>query len=217
MIRLRRQNTGNGLWVMGYCLLPLVVIIVSVIGLTGCGSSMSRVPPIEVWPDMKHQEKFKPQTASGLFADGRSNRPPVAGTVARGHLKDDSVFYTGMEGELYAGKNPLTIDVALLKQGQTKFNIYCTPCHDRAGTGRGIVPTRVPQWLPSDLTDDRIKGFNDGEIFNVITRGRRSMPSYRFQIEEKDRWAIVAYVRALQRASNGTVADVPQELRSDLR
>jgi mono/diheme cytochrome c family protein len=98
-----------------------------------------------------------------------------------------------------------------------KFNTYCSPCHDRTGSGQGIVAIKTPTWQPSNLVDERVRAFNDGELYNVITHGRRSMPSYRFQIAERDRWAVVAYVRALQRAATGTVNDVPQELKAELR
>lgn len=207
----------NGLfWIGGYCALPLLFVIVSTLMLSSC-SGVQRQPPLEVWDDMKRQDKFYPQTESDLFPDHRASRRPVPGTIARGQLKDDSVFFTGKEGDLYAGKNPLPITMDLLRTGQAKFNTYCSPCHDRAGTGRGIVPLRTPTWLPTNLHDDRIKNTSDGDIFNIVSYGRRSMPSYRFQIVERDRWAIVAYVRALQRASSGTIQDVPPELRADLR
>jgi mono/diheme cytochrome c family protein len=98
-----------------------------------------------------------------------------------------------------------------------KFNTYCQPCHDKTGSGQGIVPTRVATWQPSNLTEDRVVQFADGDIFNVITNGRRSMPPYRFQIAVEDRWAIIAYVRALQRAAHGTKAEVPADRAAELQ
>ena len=183
--------------------------------LAGCAGSMSRTSPIEVFPDMDRQGKYKPQTQSSLFADKRGSRMPVAGTVAVGYLKEDDAFYTGIVNEQYIGKNPLKINAETLKLGQTKFNTYCSPCHDRTGHGQGIVGQRS-SWIPANLHEDRARTLVDGELFDVITHGRRSMPPYRFQITERDRWAIVAYVRALQR-TDAKVEDVPQELRSDLR
>ena len=103
---------------------------------------------------------------------------------------------------MYIGRNPLKIDAELLAHGQRRFNTYCSPCHDRTGQGRGVVGQRAI-WIPTNLQEPRVKDMNDGEIFNVITYGRRSMPSYRFQVVDRDRWAIVAYVRALQRTSTG--------------
>jgi hypothetical protein len=187
--------------------------------IAGC-STVQRHPPIEVWDDMDRQGKYKPQgeiPMPDVFADGRAARRPVAGTVARGHLREETPYNTGMENGMYIGKNPVPVTMDLMKLGQTKFNTYCSPCHDRAGSGLGIVPSKAQSWQPSNLLDDRIKGFNDGEIFWVMTNGRRTMPSYRFQITESDRWAIVSYVRALQRASQGSVADVPEAMKAELR
>jgi mono/diheme cytochrome c family protein len=188
---------------------PLMAAIPAVLLLSAC-SSIQRSTPLQVWDDMKHQQKFKAQSPIvGIFADGRSNRLLPDDTVARGHFRDDSPYETGMEGALYVGKMPVPLTPALIRQGQVKFNIYCSPCHDQTGMGHGIVPTRVPSWQPSNLTEDRVVQFADGDIFNVITNGRRTMPAYRFQIVTADRWAIIAYVRALQRAAHGTPEDVP--------
>ncbi len=186
-------------------------ILLALVGL-GCGSNHA---PIEMFTDMRRQPKYLPQEASPLFADGRASRPPVPGTVARGELKEDTVFYTGTRDGDYMA-NPLPLDMPVLKRGQERFNIYCAPCHDRTGEGRGIVAQRS-SWLPANLHDQRIRDMADGQLFDTITHGKRTMPGYRFQVPERDRWAIVAYVRALQRATSGTVNDVPQELRSELR
>ncbi len=212
----RGRNQNGLLWIGGYCALPLAAILLALLLLSGC-SSVQRNPPLQVWPDMKIQEKFMPQRESAVFADFRASRRPPEGAIARGHLTEDTPFYTGMEGDVYVGKNPVPVTMALLKQGQTKFNIYCTPCHDREGLGHGAVPTHVPTWQPANLTDDRIVQFADGDIFNVITNGRRSMPSYRFQVEVADRWAIISYVRVLQRAHHSTANDVPPETQAELK
>lgn len=191
------------------------IITAALIVLAGCAGPQ-RTPPLEVWPDMDRQEKYKAQAPSSLFSDGRSNRRPVEGTVAIGYLKEDESFTTGIDKGMYVGKNPLEVTPELLKRGQQRFNIYCTPCHDRTGQGGGVVPKRAA-WIPTNLMEDRVQTLPDGEIYNVIAQGRRTMPGYRFQIVERDRWAIVSYVRALQRATRGTIDDVPQELRSELR
>jgi len=195
----------------------VVIIAAAVVALAGCGEQ--RNPPLQVWPDMRVQEKFKPQgQTKELFAeDHRHARPTPAGTVARGHMAEDTPYFTGMEGANFTGKNPVAVTLDLLKHGQGKFNTYCSPCHDRAGTGAGIVPQRVPAWQPANLMADRVVQFNDGEIFHIVSNGRASMPSYRAQISVEDRWAIIAYLRALQRASLGKVADVPAEMRSELK
>jgi mono/diheme cytochrome c family protein len=185
--------------------------------LAGC-SGPQRTPPLQVWDDMKVQEKFKPQGETAIFGDDhREARRAPEGAIARGHMTDDSPYNTGMEGAVYTGKNPVPVTMELLKKGQAKFYTYCTPCHDRAGTGQGMVPQRTPSWQPANLTEDRVVQFADGDIFTVITNGRRSMPAYRFQISVEDRWAIIAYVRVLQRASLGNLNDVPAEMRSELK
>jgi mono/diheme cytochrome c family protein len=221
MIRKKHHELESGsqngwLWIGGYCALPLAVILVALLFLSGC-SSVQRFPPLEVWWDMKRQGKFKPQMETDLFADHRMSRRPPEGTIARGHLTEDTPYYTGMEGDLYVGKNAVPITMELLKQGQTKFNIYCTPCHDRTGMGQGIVPTRTPSWQPANLMEDRLVEAADGDIFNVITNGRRSMPAYRFQVAVPDRWAIISYLRVLQRAAHSSMNDVPPEMRAELR
>ncbi len=182
----------------------------------GCARLSTENPPIEIFPDMKRQPKFKPQSANEWLAERGITLRPVPGTVAVGHLDQDEAFYTGAKNGLYVGRNPLPIDMETLKRGQERFNIYCAPCHDRTGSGRGIVGSRS-MWLANNLHDQRIKDMVDGEIFQVITYGRRTMPSYRFQIPPRDRWAIVAYVRALQRTTSGTIEDVPADLRRELR
>ncbi len=188
----------------------------AVLLLGGCAGQTSRTPPIEIFSDMKRQPKLEAQEASPFFADGRAARPPVPGTVAQGALDEDPAFSTGVQDGLYVGRNPLPLTLEVLKRGQERFNIYCAPCHDRAGTGRGIVGQRG-LWPANSLHDERLKQMADGEIFQVISYGRRTMSGYRFQISEHDRWAIVAYVRALQRATSGTIEDVPSDLRRELR
>lgn len=198
-------------YLLSFVLAPALIV------LTGCAGQTSRNTPIEVWPDMKRQYKSKPQTESVFFSDHRASRMPVPGTVARGFLKADDAYSSGVVTGQYVGRNPELINADFLKVGQAKFNTYCSPCHSRIGNGKGIVALKQLTWQPTNLQEDRVKAMVDGEIFSVITLGRRSMPSYRYQIDEKDRWAIVCYLRALQRTTTGTLADVPQELRSDLR
>ncbi len=192
------------------------LLLLSVFLSTGCSRMTTRNAPIEVFPDMDRQPRYGAQAESSFFADGRTARKPVPGTVAQGQLNQDEGFHTGVVNGMYLGQNPLEITEAVLLRGQERFNIYCAPCHDRVGTGRGVVGERS-MWLANNLHDDRIKTMVDGEIFQVMSYGRRSMSGYRFQVPARDRWAIVAYVRALQRTTSGTVEDVPAELRRELR
>jgi mono/diheme cytochrome c family protein len=164
---------------------------------------------------MRWQGRYDPQSPSTWFSDGSASHRPVEGTIARGRLHEDEGYFTGVVNNQYVGRNPRKIDEALMETGRHRFNTYCSPCHDRTGQGRGMVAQRAT-WIPTNLHDPRVKQFNDGEIFNVITTGRRAMPSYRFQITEDDRWAVVAYVRALQRTTSATIADVPADRRAAL-
>ncbi len=179
------------------------LLLVTLLLLAGCSGGTSRRTPLEIFPDMRRQPKVKPQT---------SVRAPVPGAIPAGRLKPS----TGMESGAYMGQLPLALDAGLLKRGQRQFDVYCSVCHDRTGQGHGIVSIRS-SWLPANLHDDRIRKMADGEIFNVASFGRRSMPGYRFQVSEHDRWAIVAYIRALQRSTRATLEDVPPELRDDIR
>lgn len=194
----------------------LAVMALSVLS-SACSNFTSRQPPIWVWPDMKKQDKYKPQMQSSFFADGRASRRPVEDTIAQETYRPDQAYSTGIaDTGMYVAKNPEPITRELLERGQQRFNIYCAPCHDRTGSGRGIVPAKA-LWVPGNLHDDRIVNFVDGELYHVVSNGRRSMPGYRFQIPEKDRWAIVAYVRALQRSWKGAMNDVPAELQAKVR
>jgi mono/diheme cytochrome c family protein len=192
-------------------------ILVLGVGVLSACSSIQRDPPVMIWWDMKRQAKFRTEGETGLFPDGRNTRPAPEDTVARGYLFDNTSFNTGMEGALYVGKSPVPVTPELLHQGQLRFTTYCAPCHDGIGDGHGIVPTRVPIWQPANLTEQRVVDLADGDIFNVITNGRRTMPAYKYQVTTADRWAIIAYVRVLQRAANATVEDVPVEHKADLQ
>ena len=189
--------------------------------LSGC-SSYSKSTPVVIFTDMDYQHRYEPQGdrnfAGGhpFFGDPRASRRPVEGTIARGQLVEDESFATGVLNNAYIGRNPLPVTADLLRHGQARFNTYCAPCHDRTGQGRGLVGQRT-LWIPTNLHEDRVRQMNDGEIFNVATNGRRSMPPYKYQVVDRDRWAIVAYVRALQRATGGTVADVPPDQRAGLQ
>jgi mono/diheme cytochrome c family protein len=192
------------------------LLLLSIAVLSAC-SSIQRDPPTMIWWDMKRQPKFRTEGETGLFADGRNTRIPPEDTVAQGYLFDETAYNTGMVGPMYVGKNPVPVTADLLHQGQFRFNTYCVPCHDRTGSGHGIVPAHAPQWQPANLLEDRVVELADGDIFTVITNGRRTMPPYKYQIVTADRWAIIAYLRVLQRAAHSTVADVPADQRAALQ
>jgi mono/diheme cytochrome c family protein len=166
--------------------------------------------------DMHDQPKYIPLRPSEFFADGRSGRPLIEGTIARGHLNDDAAFYTGKGAD---GKPlptfPFPVTKELIERGQQRFNVYCSPCHDRLGNGYGMIVRRGYRRPPSYHTD-RLRHVPDGYIYDVITNGFGAMADYSAQVAPRDRWAIVAYIRALQWSQNGTVNDVPAEARGQL-
>jgi mono/diheme cytochrome c family protein len=164
---------------------------------------------------MANQPRYDPLEASDFFDDGRSARPLVEGTVARGQLRLDEQFYTGKINGQLATTFPFPVTAAVLDRGQERFNIYCTPCHDRLGTGLGMVVRRGYRQPPSYHTE-RLRQAPVGHFFDVITRGLGAMPDYAAQIPPRDRWAIVAYIRALQLSQNATLADVPPPQRDAL-
>jgi mono/diheme cytochrome c family protein len=178
---------------------------------------------LHVVPDMDSQPKFKAQARNLLFADLRSMRPDVPGTVARGELDEDDAYYRGKHGDEWITTIPVPVTGALLARGRQRFDIYCSPCHGLAGYGDGMVAKRAEAlqegtWTPpSSFHTDLVRSRPVGHIFNTITHGIRNMPAYGPQIPVADRWAIVSYVRALQRSQNATVADVPPDLRAQLR
>ena len=165
--------------------------------------------------DMHNQAKYRPFAHNAFFDDQRASRPLVAGVVPRGHLDEDEVFYTGVSNGAPAATNPLGSGRAVLQRGQERFDIYCSPCHDRTGSGEGMIVQRGYKQPPS-FHDPRLRAVPDGYFFQVMTNGFATMPSYAAQVPPRDRWAIVAYIRALQLSQNATLADVPEGDRAAL-
>ena len=166
--------------------------------------------------DMHDQPKNIPLRESSFFSDARSARALVSGTVARGQLHDDALLYTGKRNGEDATMFPFRIGDRVMARGQERFNIYCSPCHGRTGFGDGMVVRRGYRRPPS-FHDDRLRNFPVGHFFDVISNGFGAMPDYAAQIDAADRWASVAYVRALQLSEHATVADVPAGERERLR
>jgi len=159
--------------------------------------------------DMHVQPRQNPLSRSDFFADQRSARPPVEGTVARGQLHEDAYFYTGKIGSDPGNLMPFPVTKEVLERGRERFNIYCAPCHSRLGDGNGFVPSRGFARKPPSYHIDRLRKAPLGYFFDVITNGFGIMPDYGPLIPPQDRWDIVAYVRALQLSQNATMADVP--------
>ena len=166
--------------------------------------------------DMHDQPKYIPMRQSAFFNDARSARPVVEGTVARGQLHDDELMFTGKVGGEDADEFPMRVDAAVMARGQERFNIYCAPCHGRTGQGDGMVVRRGYRRPPS-FHQDRLRHAPAGHFFDVITNGFGAMPDYASQIKAEDRWAITAFVRALQLSEHATVADVPPSDRSRIQ
>lgn len=165
--------------------------------------------------DMHIQPKYLPYEPTDFFADGRSERPQVPGTIARGQLRLDELYYSGKENGVEANEFPFAITRADLERGRERFNIYCTPCHDYAGTSNGLIVQRgFPQ--PPTFQTQRLRDAPVGHFFGVITNGFGVMYSYADRIEPADRWRIAAYIRVLQLSQNAKLEDVPEAERQKL-
>lgn len=165
--------------------------------------------------DMHVQPKYLPYDKTNFFADGRSERQPVPGTVARGHLRLDELLYSGKINGVVADEFPFPITPEDLKRGQEQFNIYCTPCHDYLGYGNGMIVQRgFPQ--PPSYHIERLRAAPVGHFFEVMTNGFGRMYSYAARVTPEDRWRIAAYIRVLQLSQHASVDDVPANHRADL-
>ncbi|MBV8516939.1 MAG: cytochrome c [Acidobacteria bacterium] len=164
---------------------------------------------------MSNQPKYDPLEASDFFADGMSARPRVPGTIARGELSNDPFLDTGKINGVEADGFPFPVTRAVVDRGEQRFNIYCSECHGRVGDGNGMIPSRGYRHPPSFHTAS-LRAANTGHFFDVMTSGFGAMPPYGTMIPTRDRWAIVAYIRALQLSQNATVADVPPAQRANL-
>jgi hypothetical protein len=164
---------------------------------------------------MADQPRYEPLSRSTFFGDDRAARPLVEGTVARGQLRSDEYLYGGKEGGKPVDMFPFPVTLAVLTRGQQRFDIFCSPCHDRVGTGQGMIVRRGYRAPPS-FHIDRLRQAPAGYFFDVMSNGFGGMPDYAQQIQPEDRWAIVAYIRALQLSQHATLADVPEDQRQQL-
>jgi mono/diheme cytochrome c family protein len=187
----------------------VAAVAMALLFLAGC----NRVGPD--WQKMARQPKYDPLEPSDLFADGMAARPRVAGTVARGELTSNSFMETGKIGDVDGDGFPFAIDAQLLDRGHERFNIYCSECHGRIGDGNGMIPSRGFRRPPS-YHSVSLRTAKTGHFFDVMTNGFGAMPPYAAQVSVRDRWAIVAYIRALQLSQNATVDQVPSSARAQL-
>ncbi len=204
-----------------YVLFLGCVLTVSLLGFRGTRFTKPppEVFPEAIFPEMTIQPKYHPQGESKFFADGRADRPLPPGVVSRDDFSaDDEELYTGKDEQgkfLTRFPTSVAINAQLLDRCRERFTIYCSPCHGALGDGQGITKQYGMGATPS-YHDQRIRNLADGEIFNIITNGKNTMLPYGDKVVPQDRWAIVAYVRALQRAQMGTINDVPPEHKSEL-
>lgn len=235
-IRRHPRDDNNAMVRYFLLLLALIsILVVSIAGLRGCKTSR---PPIEIFPDMVRQDKVKAQVPSNFFADGRGAREHVTGTVPLGYSQPEcsggcdakmgslynAVYFSGKEDYANTGKNsgagtnwgtgiPFTVGMSTLERGRERYQIQCAVCHGATGAGNGIA-TKYGLVGVANLQQQRLRDMSDGEIFNTISNGKNTMLGYGATIQVPDRWAIVAYIRVLQRSQNATINDVPADQRA---
>jgi mono/diheme cytochrome c family protein len=202
---------------MRHVYLVTVFVCVLLFSLLGLRGTKFTSPPLDVFPEwafpgMKYQPKLRPQAESKFFADGRADRMPVEHTVMRGMLRTDDALYAGKNasGQFITGfPASITVDVQFIQHGRERYQIYCSPCHGAVGDGNGITKKYGMGTTPS-YHDDARRKLTEGQIFDTITHGtaNKNMLPYADKLSPEDRWAVVAYVRALQRAQQGTATDV---------
>lgn len=200
---LRPEATTGAARRRGRRALPLLLAVVSSAALAACRQDMHDGP------------RYRPYRASVFFTDGRSARTLVPNTVARGYLRDDEHLYTGRIGGEPADAFPMPVTTAVMARGQERFNVFCAPCHGRTGEGNGMIVQRGFRQPPS-FHEDRLVASPAGYFFDVMTNGFGAMQDYAAQVPVADRWAIAAYIRALQLSRRGTLADVPADRRAEL-
>jgi len=212
-----------------YIILILLTGVAVGVGIAGRQGRLSRQPPIEVFPDMDRQLKLRPAQPNDFFTNGLSSQLPPTGTIAQGaplqtvngavYPFEDAPVNTGrVTGTTnFVETNPLSVTGPLLQRGRERFDIYCAPCHGALGDGNGITKKLGVMPTVANLQDKRIVEMADGEIFNTITHGKSTMGAYGPMVPVADRWAIIAYLRALQLSQLGSVDDLPPDQRDVLK
>jgi mono/diheme cytochrome c family protein len=200
-----------------------------VVGIAGFRGGPTRKPPIEIFPDMNRQLKLRPMEANSFFTNGVSSQLPPSGTIARGepvqtiagpvYSFEDAPINTGrVTGTTnFVETNPLPVTSEVLQHGHERFDIYCAPCHGKLGDGNGITKKLGLMPAVANLHDQRIVVMTDGEIFNTITRGKITMAAYGPLMPAEDRWAVIAYLRALQLSWFGSTNDLPANQQAALK
>jgi mono/diheme cytochrome c family protein len=208
-------------WLAIGATIAILLALLPVLLITKARNTTSPNPRVHIIVDMDQQAKYKPQQYSPLFADRRAMRPPVSGTVARGQLRLDDHLYRGRVDGEWVDTFPFPITDLIVKRGQEKYEVACALCHGYAGYGDGMIGQRAelrqePLWVPpTSFHEEQIRERELGHLFNTITHGIRNMPAMGDKITPEDRWAIIAYVRALQRSQNAEWNDITPEIRAE--
>src|SRR5437899_6056119 len=198
-----QKAEGRSVFVRSRVLLALILLPSAFCLLTACRQKMANQP------------KYDPLEPSDFFSDGMSARPRIAGTVARGELALTGFLATGKINGQEGDGFPFAVTEAVMNRGEERFNIFCSECHSKLGDGNGMIPSRGYRHPPSFHTDT-LRAAKTGHFFDVMTNGFGAMPSYAAQVPVNDRWAIIAYIRALQLSQNGRANDLPPDLRAKL-
>src|SRR5258705_2742634 len=177
--------------------------------ISACGLLLALAVTAACRQDMQDQPRFKAQARNDFFPDLRSAREPVDGVVARGQLHEDTYFYTGKLGNNPGDAFPFPVTLQVLERGQQRYNIFCAPCHSRVGDGKGMIPSRAFSRMPPSYHIERLQKAPAGYFFDAITNGLGSMQGYSAPIPAPDRWAIIAYIRALQLSQNASAHALP--------
>jgi mono/diheme cytochrome c family protein len=212
-------------WILAFIISSTAFALIPFAIAAKAKTSHSSEPHIYIFPDMNWQPKYKSDTAMDVFADDRANRGEITGTVARGWLEADDLYFRGLDGgawttgfpTAYPDGRKFVVDRKLLERGKNRFEIYCAPCHGYDGHGKGSVAQRSADIHPADLIGPSIITHPNGQLFNTVSNGKDNMQGYAAQIPHPDRWAIVAYLRALQRAQTAQLEDVPADQRATLQ
>ena len=202
---------------MRYFLLVFGVIVITVMVVAGKRGDMSRRPPIELFPDMDRQPKLRPQTANSFFKDGLSSQQPIDGAIARGSAYQDTPENTGKIPSTtnWVQTIPAPVTAQVMARGRERYDISCAPCHGAQGDGKGIT-TQYGMPPVANFHDPRFINLTDGDMFNTITHGKNLMGAYAAQVTPEDRWAVIAYVRALQRSRLVFAEELTPDLRAKL-
>jgi hypothetical protein len=214
---------------MRYFLAIFAVLCIATVLIAGRRGDMSRRSPMQIFPDMKRQLKLRPQTPNNFFANGLSSQLPQPGTIAQEKplLVNGKEVYSFEDVPVNTGHvtgatnfielNPFPITTEFMARGQQRFNIYCSPCHGQTGLGDGITKKIGAMAVVANLHDKRIVEMPDGEIYTIIRNGKNNMGAYGPQIPVEDRWAIIAYLRALHLSRLGAESDLSAETRAKLK